>query len=405
VSRQREFLADASAVQFTRNPSGIAGALQKIGGAITGSRIHHPNAPQASHMFFGRAITSGLSGLFSTHPPLPQRIRRIEPDWDGTFTRPAPAPSAMDAAPPRSAEREQRAALARAAAIAAAAGSSILADERTYENAVARIGSLTEEHIAYAQRLIDGLPPDIRSAVHETYGAQAVVAGLLLSRDEEVRSRQLDLVERTTDRGLDDETRRLLPLVETVPDEARLPLVDLAIPTLRNLSPPQYQRFRSLIGELVRADGRIDLFEWVLHHILVRHLDPAFDRVRPTPVQYYALHRLEGECELTLSTLAWLGTSDEEEARAAFASGAGQLGLAGLQLQPADACRLDELSPALDRLATIAAPLKKRLIIACATTIHHDRAITVREGELLRAICDQLDCPMPPLLPGQPLDS
>ena len=84
VSRQREFLADASAVQFTRQPAGIAGALKRIGGATTGSGVQSPNAPEASHMFFGRA-TRGLSGLFSTHPPLAERIRRIDPSWDGAL--------------------------------------------------------------------------------------------------------------------------------------------------------------------------------------------------------------------------------------------------------------------------------------------------------------------------------
>ncbi|MEC9372805.1 MAG: M48 family metallopeptidase, partial [Planctomycetota bacterium] len=92
VSRQREFLADASAVQFTRNPDGIADALSRIGGLSKRARIDNPNAPEASHMFFGQAVTSGFAGMFATHPPLPQRIKRITPSWDGTFLPPRRTP-------------------------------------------------------------------------------------------------------------------------------------------------------------------------------------------------------------------------------------------------------------------------------------------------------------------------
>ena len=89
VSRQREFLADASAVQFTRQPAGIAGALKRIGGFLSGSTVQSPNAPEANHMFFGKA-TSGLSGLFATHPPLADRIRKLEPSWNGQFAEATP---------------------------------------------------------------------------------------------------------------------------------------------------------------------------------------------------------------------------------------------------------------------------------------------------------------------------
>jgi hypothetical protein len=243
----------------------------------------------------------------------------------------------------------------------------------------------------------------VRAAVHETYGAQAVVAALLLARDPDVRARQLGLVETTADRGLDDETRRLLAHVEAVGAEARLPLIDLAIPTLRNLSRSQYRRFRSLLGELIRADGQIDLFEWALHHALVRHLDPHFEEMPSRGVQYYALQRLGPQCATVLSALARVGHQDEEAVRSAFDAGAAQLGVPGLRLLPREAATLAAVGESLDVLATAAMPLKKRIVIACATTVYHDRTITVREGELLRAICDQLECPMPPLLPGQPV--
>ncbi len=83
ISRQREFLADASSVQFTRNPTGLSGALHKIGGA--GSRVESAHAGEASHMFFGNGLGKPLLGMLATHPPLEGRIRAIVPDWDGQY--------------------------------------------------------------------------------------------------------------------------------------------------------------------------------------------------------------------------------------------------------------------------------------------------------------------------------
>src|SRR5471032_3060906 len=86
VSRQREFLADASSVQFTRNPNGITGALKKIGGlGENGSRLAHAHSEEVSHMFFSNGISEAFIGLLETHPPLPGRIRVFDPNFDGKF--------------------------------------------------------------------------------------------------------------------------------------------------------------------------------------------------------------------------------------------------------------------------------------------------------------------------------
>ena len=85
VSRQREFLADASAVQFTRNPEGISHALAKIGGLTQGSRMASSLAAEASHMFFGDGMVHRISSVMATHPPLPERILRVDPSFGGRF--------------------------------------------------------------------------------------------------------------------------------------------------------------------------------------------------------------------------------------------------------------------------------------------------------------------------------
>ena len=239
VSRQREFLADASAVQFTRQPAGIADALKRIGGATTGSGIQSPNAPEASHMFFGRAIR-GLSGLFSTHPPLAERIRRIDPSWDGALPEGPPAASAQPSA----------------TGVAAFAGGTASAGPPTVDQVGQPAG---EAHLQYAARLVKSLPAQLVSAAHEPYGARAVVYALLLDHEATPRQRQLGHLEGAADPGVYEETLRLMPLVDGLDMRARLPLLDMSLPALRGLVPAQYDLFKQNVAELVQADDEIDV--------------------------------------------------------------------------------------------------------------------------------------------------
>ena len=167
VSRQREFLADASAVQFTRQPAGIAGALKRIGGVLNGSTVQSPNAPEASHMFFGQA-TSGLSGLFATHPPLAERIRQLEPSWNGQFAEGVPRTGSASAPHPSAAGV---AGLAGAEAVNGGAAQSVT-------SAVDHIGQPNTAHLHYAAELLDELPTAIVDASREPYGARALIYAL-----------------------------------------------------------------------------------------------------------------------------------------------------------------------------------------------------------------------------------
>ena len=201
------------------------------------------------------------------------------------------------------------------------------------------------------------------------------------------------------------ETKSILPLVEQLPAAARLPLIDMAVPALRALSPGQYGAFCANLDELCKADDRLDLFEWTLQRILRRHLDPHFMQVKYTPVRYKSLRKLTGHCAALLSTLAYVGTSDTDAAAEAFGQALGKLGMPDLKILAHDQCGLRTVSEALDELECISMRLKRRLLHACAVCISADEKITVREAELFRAICDSLGCPMPPMLAGQPLIS
>ncbi|MEM9660042.1 MAG: hypothetical protein AAF961_16895, partial [Planctomycetota bacterium] len=197
-------------------------------------------------------------------------------------------------------------------------------------------------------------------------------------------------------------TLKLAPYVDVLDVRLRLPLVDMALPSLRAMSPAQYGVFIQCFKELVAADHRLGLFEWMLHRVLLRHLTPQFEKIKQPRVAYYGLQKLAPQCSVLLSTLAHADNVGQE-APAAFARGAERLNDVKLELLDADQCGLGELQEALNALAKTAPKHRRRLVDACAYCICADQEVTVTEAELLRGICDMLDCPMPPLLPGQPI--
>ncbi len=388
VSRQREFLADASAVQFTRQPAGIAGALKRIGRATAGSGIQNPNAPEASHMFFGRA-TSGLSGLFSTHPPLAERIRRIDPSWDGTLPE---APLAQSA----------RLSVTGAAAFAGgavSAGSTASAGVPSVD----QVGQPAREaHLQYAARLVKSLPAPLVSAAHEPYGARALVYSLLLNHEAAPRQRQLAHLKKAADPGVYEETLRLMPLVEQLDMRVRLPLLDISLPALRSLVPAQYDLFKQNVAVLVQADNEIDMFEWSLHRILLHELEAHFVKRSPPRVRYRTLASVRTQSELLLSVLAYAGHRDLESARHGFEQAKRILGLPDAHLRTLDDQKFTALDAALAALEETAPKVKRQLLRAAVTCIAADRTVTATEAELLRAMSASLGCPMPPFIQSGP---
>jgi hypothetical protein len=394
VSRQREFLADASAVQFTRNPEGIAGALKKIGGLVYGSGIKHPKAEEASHLYFANGLSRGESRGFAfmaTHPPLGERVRRIDPSFDGRFPEVSyPAKESVPEPVPETSRLSDETVL------------SVVPQELTEH-----IGRLTEAHLVYAAALISALPPDLTDTVHDPSGARAVIFALLLSQDSTIRQTQFRILNDSKDPLVPHETLDVSSLAEASPPRARLPLVDMALPALRRLSPRQHAEFRKLINDLVMADKKCDLFEYAVLHILRRHLDRYFSRTPPPDIQYWSLGALSEECSVLLSGLARTGHENEDAAKKAFEKAREELKdvQVALNLKSRADCELTEMSKSLDKLALASPELKRQVLRASASAVSHDNTITVQEGELLRAIADALDCPMPPFLAGQDLAS
>jgi len=391
VSRQREYLADAAAVQFTRNPRGLSGALKKIGGLIHGSRIRHPRASEAAHLFFSTAFGSGAMRLWATHPPLEDRIRRLDPSWDGRF------PAVALPEPPRVDDVGGRAGFEPAAAAATSAlwgGGRVPA-----EAVVARVGRPGPAQVRLAESLRAALPREVWDAVHHPVDAQAVVLGVLLSPDSDLRHQQKMGLQTRVPAAVFNRMCALEPVLAGIPPGARLPLVQMALPALRLMSADDFLQFDRALRWLMESDRQVDLFEYTLQRLMHRHLAAQFRPARPRPAQYYALRPLAPDIQVVLSLLARAGHADAVGAARSY-----QVGWATLfdRVQPpalleGEACNLGRLDAALERLADATPAIKRRILEACAATVSADGWLQVEEAELLRAVADALDCPVPPL--------
>jgi len=390
ISRQRELLADASAVQFTRDTDGLVGALKKIGGGARHSYLDTPKADEASHIFFSDAIRRLrlFAGLFRTHPPLGERIRKLEPQWDGEFTEVALPDIADGMSTPPDAPDAQANAFAEAPT------------EEAVSEAIAHIGSPRPEQITFARSLHAALPNLWIHAVHQAPMAQAMVFGLLLAQDEVLRGTELIRLADLTDAQTADLTLRFHSEAGDRSSAEKIALVDMVIPTLRGLSIDEYHRFREVVDSLMQSDRRIDLFEYTLSRMLQRHLARSFDGAGPTPLRFRSLRALLPDARVLIATLARVGSRTEDEAERAFRHGAQALQLkesAGA-IPPSSECTLASVDAALQRFDAAAPALKRSLMLACAATVMADDTVTDREAELIRAIGDALDCPVPPFV-------
>jgi Zn-dependent protease with chaperone function len=392
VSRQREYLADAAAVQFTRLPSGIAGALKKIGGLALGSRLATPAAAQINHAFFAQNFRSHFGGLFATHPPLPERIRAIEPQFDGQFIEP---PTEVDVTResfrtagfgPVQAERMRR---------EPPPDGRITVTPATIARSV---GLPTPAHVEHARQLLESLPAELTAAAHDRARVFALVYALLLDGDAAVREKQREAVaarDASSAAGL----APLEPAALALPARARLPLLQVALGTLRDLDTGALDRFITVLDELVHADARVTPFEYAMQKMVSHHLQLAR---QPSGAgdQIFSFTAVAEDLGVVLSVLAHESADDDIGAARAYAAGLAQLRMleSPPSLLPRAHCSLERLDPALARLQRASLPIKKRLIDAAAHVIGADGTIRETEAELLRAICAALDCPMPPLV-------
>nr|WP_240457610.1 M48 family metallopeptidase [Halomonas socia] len=376
VSRQREFLADASAVQFTRDPRGIGGALKKIGAHQQGSQLEASNAAEFSHLYFSRGIRAA-SGMLATHPPLDERIRRVDPQWDGEL--------------PSSAERRDSG--NEAATGPAPSGKSRGRDARQLmAMALATIGQLDQAHLDDARRRLDTLDPRLLEAAHDPGAARAVAYGVLIHLEPDTRAAQRGLLEGVADPGVLRELDALEAPLAELPADQRLVLLELAIPLLKQLSTAQYATFKLCLERLIAAESAPGALHWALYRVLVQGVEGRRARRRDRP-----LSALAEPAALLLSSMARAGSDDDDEARRAFTAGVAKLAPQALDYVPGPTA-FGELDMSLDRLQRLSGDGRRRLLAALAGCVEHDGRVSAREAELFRALAEALDCPLPPLL-------
>ena len=381
VSRQREYLADSSAVQFTRNKRGIAGALKKIGGSV-GSTIDSGNAPQYSHAFFAEGISSFWQKLFATHPSLHERIKAIDPGWDGKFvdsTIIQPTPAALEnTSTPEATEMAVTAAILTSA-----------------EQAIAQVGSLNEENIAYVHQLMASMPPVLRTAAQDAYSTRALIYAVLINLQKN-KSQALLTLSQHVDPDMFAQSKKLLTELKDLNDSYILPLLELGINALRELSPNQYVQFKIAVDKIIVSDKSVNLNEWVIQRLLIQQLDLHFGFRKPAKQKYASLQAFKTEVQTLLSLIAYIEHQDDTEAKTAFDKGARESGMT-LEILPRQGFSLRKLDHSLDRLMQLKPLIKPRLLKSFVATILHDGEVTTRGMELVRTISTCLDCPMPPM--------
>ena len=405
VSREREYLADAASVQFTRNPEGIGGALYKIG--QTSGLISDRYAEELSHMYFSASVGQAFLSLFDTHPPIEDRIRRVLgdrgllfirsqakktekiADWTGDLV---PEGAALAAGGPMTA----------GAAAPAAMGvewGRRAGDEsvRTSSGAVmASVGSPTTQHMDYARRMLRELPESVRQAIGSADGAQAALLALLVVAGGEVRDRQAATIRGAAGESIAAQALALAQALQPLGERARLPVLDLAIPTLKELSQPRRDQLLVLVKDLIEADRRVTVFEFVLITICRRHF-AAEVRGGP-PVKHKSVQSVSEPIAIVVSLLIHAGRGRPDMFEGVMA----RLGLTGQTLRQPSALGFAAVEAALYELKRLAPLAKPAVIKAFLAVVMPEGRLSIVQAELMRAICAALDTPLPPILESLP---
>ncbi|MEM6583274.1 MAG: M48 family metallopeptidase [Pseudomonadota bacterium] len=392
ISRQKEYLADASAVQFTRSADGIGDALKVIGGYVPGTLVQAARASEVSHIFFGE-IEHRLWSMFATHPPLGKRIRRVDPSWNGEFIqRQVEHYESSPADPATAAEAgRERAALVAAAVAAGAAG---VAGESGDAPPDADFGpSIEELELETAER--ESIPVIFVQQAHEPLGAQALVFSLLINESEALRQTQLEVIRGSGVEGLAELVTALSPGVKALGAPRRLPLLELCLPALKSTSLKQYRRFKRTLMELIRADAKTELHEWCLYQLVRHYLDPEFIQVKPSRPRHRKLEKVAYHLRVVLSVLSHEGGSD---AQTVFRLAADELDFTSMSILPREQCSVAAFSKAVHELADCYPLLQPRILKAMALAASRNGELSPVEREIIASMAAVMNCPTPALL-------
>lgn len=396
VSRQREYLADASAVQYTRNPEGISAALRKIGGLSSSSYIEHSAAPELSHFFFGSITKFSLSSLFATHPPIEKRIQRLE----GRIVEP------IDSLTNTSGIREPNPAVSGFNENAVTVKELVSGfNAFDFEDQTSKTAALRNQ---LARKAIGTLPAVVVKSAHESYGARAIIYSLLLDEKKNINQKQLNILHKSIDHVL-------YGFVESFYqhfDKKRtgyLTALDLCIPALRELTSDQQKEFLKVCSLLIHADNRIDIFEWSLYALVKFSLEPQrFDPQNWHINSRSDIYWFRGHLAVVVSAVVHVGFFDTldnvdtdvsfEQIEDVFYDAMSSLEIKKISVISPQNNNVDRFVRSLKRLKSLHPLQKPKLMNALAVAVASDGVIKPIEIQLLRAIAQTLDCPLPFLI-------
>jgi Zn-dependent protease with chaperone function len=385
VSRSRESLADASAVQFTRDPTGLRGALLKIGALSGGSKIANPEVEEVAHMLFA----PGMSRFFATHPALEDRLKAIDPQFDPKeFDRAraqiilaAEQAKAEVAAKPTSAEKLESLINLPGTAPAAVAG---------------LVGNPGTIHMQVARDIRKSLPEAVTMSGRHPDSARALLLALALDSNAEARERQKQFISQQVGVQIVNTVAQLESVVDALEPEQRMPALMRTLPALRQLTREERLQLLSSLNGMLQREGRVSLHSYVLRKLAQVHLSDDLNpraRTRQLP-----LNVVQKDIQVLFSVLAQHGHADAAAARRAYEVGVHHL----LPRERPSMVTLQSWSRPLDlalsRLDQLAPIMKEQLVEALVKTVTHDQQLTLGEAELLRAVCATLHCPLPPLV-------
>lgn len=391
VSRQREYLADASAVQFTRQTSGLSGALKKIAGLPSGSKLESGDAEEISHMLFGDGI--GFSSMFATHPPLVERIQALEPSFRPAMVDDLVARWQMH--PPSGLDEDMALGLAsERPALPGQHAELVVAPPAV----VAQVGSPQADDYVRAGSLREALPEVLRRASHEREEVVPLLLGLLMAEPGPMREVQQFELSSRHDERLARQALDYADRLEDLPRILHLPLAAMAMPALRKRPRPELEHFMDSCFALSHADGRISLFEYCIGRLLRVQVRDALDPAGAWVPGHRQLSRCAPQAITLLAVLAQAGHADTASAMRAYMAGLSRVfpRLDAPYRPPADPQRaLDDVWPVLDEVNLIG---KELLLEGLVAAVSHDGRMSVSEAELLRVVCASLHCPLPPML-------
>lgn len=394
ISRSREALADASAVQFTRQTVGLVGALKKIAGVGDGSYLtDRSKAEEASHMLFGDGLS--LSGLFATHPPLLQRIQALEPSFRADQLDALKAQ--WLAAPPDGLDEDQRMGLANGA-------HARLPSEGAHFNitppmVVAQVAQPAPDDYRRADAIATAIPDALRDLAGRREAVMPLLLGLLLSDDERLQAtQQADIAARLGQPVADAALRMQQQLIDELHPMLRLPLAQLAFPVLRRWPRPDLDTFMDTVYAVVNADGEVSLFEYCLGQLLRVQVRESLDPQKYARFGRRKLPQVREPIALLLAVVAQAGNDDRMAAERAYLDGLQRvLPREHIAYRPPDngVLALDDVWAPLDALDPLA---KQALVEGITAAVGNDGRVSVAESELLRTVCAVLHCPLPPML-------